>query len=265
MVCCGWYSTLAAQENTPKLSTELSVGTEIFRWQEFDTGGTRLLTESGPRLFIAAAISNTDRVRQGFFYEAIARGYTGNVDYDGQDSNGIFTSSQTMYSGFGLELNGGFRAIGKIDVDVLAGIGLNTWRREIKDDENALGSVVSGITEDYDIRYLTVALGLPQKFSSGEGYLKIGLKRPFSTNEDVDDFNVTLSPGKKMSAIVSYKVTFNGNENGKNLLSSIMFYYDGFRFSKSQNKVTVIGGVPIQVRQPKSSMDVVGVALGHAF
>ena len=264
MAACGWYSTPAtAQEHASELNKELNAGIEIFRWQEFDAGGTRLLTESGPRLFIAAAINNTDNVKQGFFYEAIARGYTGNVDYDGQDSNGIFTSSRTTYSGFGLQLNGGFRVIGRIDVDMLAGVGLDTWRREIKDDENALGNVVSGITEDYSIQYITLAMGLPQRFSNAEGYLKIGLKRPFSTNEDVDDFNVSLSPGKKLSAIASYKVIFD--ENGKNLISSIMFYYDSFRFSKSQDKVTVVGGVPIQVRQPESSMDMIGVAIGHTF
>jgi hypothetical protein len=237
----------------------------MFRWQEFDSSGTRLLTETGPRLFFSAAVNNMDRTGRGFIYEAIARGYTGNVDYDGQDSNGIFTSSKTMYSGFGLEFNGGFRVTEKIDMDLLAGIGINVWSREIDDDQNALGNLVSGITEDYNIQYLTLAIGLAQRYADAGGYLKVGLKRPFSTNEDVDDFNVSLSPGKKLSAIVSYKVTFNGNENGKNLISSITFYYDSFRFSKSAEKVTVVNSVPIQVRQPKSSLDVIGVAIGYSF
>jgi len=263
MACCTLCTTVAAQDDTSVINTELNAGVELYRWQEFDDSGTRLLTESGPRLFFLAAINNTDRPRNGFIYEATLKGYTGNVDYDGQDNNNIFISSKSMYSGFAIDLNGGVRIADKFDMDVLAGIGINVWRREIKDDQNAQGSLVSGITEDYDIQYLTLAIGLPQRYANADGYLKVGLKRPYSTREDVDNFNVTLSPGKKVSGIISYKLIFDANSN--NLISSIMFYYDGFRFSKSQDEVTLINNVPNQVRQPKSSQDVIGVAIGHLF
>ena len=264
VACCSLFSTtVAALENTAVFNTELNAGIEMFRWQEFEDNGSRLLTEFGPRLFFLAAINNTDRPRNGFIYEAILKGYTGNVDYDGQDSDGIFTSSKTIYSGFALELNGGLRITDNVDFDMLAGLGINVWRRDIKDEQNAQGGLVSGIVEDYNIQYLTLAVGLPQRLANADGYLKVGLKSPFSTTEDVERFNVRLSPGKKLSGIISYKLTFNANQN--NLISSIMFYYDGFRFSKSPDKVSVNNNVPVQVHQPKSNLDVFGIAIGHSF
>lgn len=263
LACTGWWITATAQENDSVWDTELSAGIEMFRWQEFDNSGTRLLTESGPRLFFSANINNNYRTQGGFIYEASVRAYTGNVDYDGQDSSGIFTSSETTYSGFGLEFNGGLRVIDAINFDVLAGVGINAWQREIKDNRNALGSPVSGIVEDYDIQYLTLAVGLPHKFKNINSYLKAGLKRPFLTNEDVANFNVTLSPGEKISGFISYQLTLD--ESKQNLISSIMFYYDSFRFGESPAKLTVVNSQPVQVLQPKSNLDVIGVAIGHVF
>jgi hypothetical protein len=265
LASCDLSTTVAAQENAPVFNTELNAGIEMFRWQEFDDNGSRLLTEFGPRLFFLAEINNADKSRNGFVYEATLKGYTGNVDYDGQDSNKIFISSKTMYSGFGLEFNGGYRIMDEIDMDILAGLGLNLWRREIMDEQNAQGSLVSGIIEDYNVQYLTLAIGLPQRFANVDGYLKVGLKRPFSIDEDVDGFGVRLSPAKKTSGLISYKLTFAAIENGKSLISSILFYYDSFRFGRSDDKVSVINGIPVQVHQPKSNQDVVGVAIGHIF
>lgn len=263
--CCSLNTAAAAQENLSLSDTEINAGVELFRWQEFDTDGYRLLTESGPRLFISGVLSNKDRAESGFIYGAGIKGYSGQVDYDGQDSNGVFTNSETIYSGFALDIEGGYRAVNRMDMDILAGIGMNAWEREIKDNINAEGSTVSGITEVYSIQYSMLALGVPHRFANANGYLKLGFKRPFATNEDVDDFNVTLSPGKKFSGFVSYKMTFDSDEKGRGLISSIMFYYDSFRFSKSSDEVALINNVPLQVRQPESNLEVVGIAIGHSF
>ena len=263
--CCVFNSVAAAQENHPAPDTTVNAGVELFRWQEFDTDGTRLLTEFGPRLFISGVLSNKDRTESGFIYDASIKGYSGNVDYDGQDSNGVATTSETMYSGFGLDIEGGFRAVNDMDMDILAGIGMNVWEREIKDNINANGNPVSGITEEYSIQYLMLALGVPHRFAHANGYLKLGFKRPFATDEDVDDFNVSLSPGKEFSGVASYKIIFDSDENGRGLISSVLFYYDSLRFSKSSDEVAVINNVPLQVRQPKSNLEVVGIAIGHSF
>jgi len=264
-IYCGWCTTIFAQENSFEFNPELNVGIEMFRWQEFDSSGIRLLTENGPRLFFSVAISNTDKSGSGFIYEAAVKGYSGEVDYDGQDSNGVFTSSDTIYAGYVFELNGGYRVQQKIDVDILAGIGFNAWEREIKNNRNAQGNMVSGITEEYTIQYSTLAIGLPQRFANAGGYLKIGVKKPYSTSEDVDNFNVTLSPGRKYSGFISYKLVFDADENSKNLISSVTFYYDSLRFSRSSEKVTVVNSVPLLVRQPKSNLEVIGFAIGRSF
>ena len=264
--CCCMCLTAIAEENTPDMNTELNAGVEFFRWQEFDSTGTRLLTESGPRLFVSGtANSGIDNPDSRFFAEAVVSGYAGNVDYDGQDTNNIFTSSISEYSGYILEVYGGYRLNGMIDMDIIAGTGINSWTREIRDENNAEGDLVTGIKEDYMVQYYTLALGLPQRYATANGYLKIGLKRPFNTSEDVDQFNVKLSPGKELSGFINYKLTFNANARRRKLISSIMFYYDSFRLSRSKAKVSVINGNTVQVRQPESNLDVMGIAIGHVF
>ena len=95
--------------------------------------------------------------------------------------------------------------------------------------------------------------------------MKIGLRKPFTTRERVERFNVTLAPEGKTSGIISYKFDFNAYKNPGSPLSSVMFYYEGFRFDDSPSKVSVLNGAPVQVKQPRSNMDIVGVTLGHTF
>lgn len=266
VICCSWYATAGAQTVSPVINTELGGGFESFLWEEYDDGENRLLTESGPRAFLSGIINNAfDNTGNDFILEAAVKAYAGKVDYDGQDNNGISVGSKTRYTGYSLELTGGYRIRKSLAMDVLAGAGVNTWRREISDSQNAVGSPVNGILEEYTIQYYTLAAGFPLQFPSHEGYLKIGLRRPFATRERVDRFDVTLAPQEKNSGVVSYKFLFDNHKSGSSPLSSITFYYEGFRFDRSPAKVSVLNGTPVLVRQPRSYMDIVGLTIGHTF
>lgn len=251
-------------ENTkPAKGTGISLfaGIENFRWQEFDDKGQRLLTEQGGRLVMGAALSNAERRSSGLRYGIDVRGYFGQVDYDGQDSQRVYTSTDSNYRGARAELGGGYRWQSVHDsvpvVDLLLALGADAWRRDIDDSINANGFPISGLREDYVIYYGKVGVGAQWPRAAYSSYFQLGLKRPLSTTEKVDVFDVTLSPGKQWSAYAAYTLKVGG----KGSRPYISIYYDSYRFSKSSPK-PVGSGI---VWQPESNMDVMGVILGYEF
>lgn len=251
----------AGQKNMAnELDTTLWVGVENFRWQEFDNQGLRLLTEQGPRLSVGLALGNRLNKQHGWLYELQAQGYTGEVDYDGQDSNGIYTNSDSSYQGWRVELVTGYRKSSRDETltgDLLLGVGATAWQRDIANSINANGQPVGGLVEDYLVYYGRAGIGVGWPHHLGENYLQIGAKRPFSIDEDVDVFGVTLSPGKKWSAYASYEFRFSHGTN----TALVRFYYDSFRFGKSDRKI--VG--TIAVWQPESNLDTLGISLGYTF
>ncbi len=250
----------AAEEKRSHLDVAFWIGAENFRWQEFDGNGRRLLTEQGPRLTTGFAAGNRYNQRQGWIYEYRAIFFTGQVDYDGQDSNGVFTASETNYKGGEAELILGLRNSaynGQLMVDLLTSIGATGWRRDIANSINANGFQVIGLIEDYDIYYGRIGLAIGWPTSGGISQLHVGAKKPLSIDEEVDLFNVNLSPGKKWSTFARYEFRLPHGRNS----TLLRLYYDSFRFSKSDTKT--IGSTP--VLQPKSNLDILGVSLGYLF
>ncbi len=250
----------AAEEKRSHLDIAFWIGAENFRWQEFDDKGQRLLTEQGPRLAMGITAGNRYNQQVGWLYEYTALFFTGKVDYDGQDSNEVFTASNTNYKGGEAELVLGLRNTaysGRMMVDLLASIGAAGWRRDIEDSINARGMRVIGLIEDYNIMYGRMGLAIGWKNSSGINRLHIGAKRPFSIDEEVNVFDVTLSPGEEWSAFARYEFQIPRGRNS----ALVRFYYDSFRFSKSDAKT--IGST--LVWQPESNLDVLGVSLGYLF
>src|SRR3972149_5999209 len=90
-------------------------------------------------------------------------------------------------------------------------------------------------------------------------YFQIGARKPLETREGVAIFDgpVSLSPGRDWSMYARYRLTpaslFPQHGN------AISVYYESFRFSKSPVVSTSIDGTPVQVLQPESNMDVLGV------
>ncbi len=260
----GWaQSAMSADEqlvHQRKFDTAVNIGIENFKWQEYDGGGQRLLTEQGPRLILGASLFNRDKSASGLLYDVSVRGYIGKVDYDGQDSLGVYTSTDTSYRGLNGELTGGYRwetpEYGAItSLDFLLSLGADVWRRDINDSTNALGFPISGFVEDYTVYYGKIGVGASWPHQVSNSYFQIGAKKPISVDEDVDVFNVTLSPSKRWSAFASY--TLKLKREGR--APFVKFYYDSYRFGRSPSKVVGTG----VVWQPESDLDVYGVVFGY--
>lgn len=240
-------------------------GVENFRWQEFGDGGDRLLTEQGPRLLLYALVDNRYRDKPGVLYSARLGGFAGNVDYDGQDSNAVFVSTNTSYQGWNGELTGGYRSFtgdGGYAVDLIGSVGADLWRRNLDNSINANGQPVSGYREEYRVGYARLGVGLARWHGGGMSYMQLGFKYPFSIDEDVEvsGQDVTLSPGEEWSGFASYKITFD-NSNGAPGSNYVMFYYDSYRLDSSPSKSVSSGSI----RQPTSNMDRFGVMIGYAY
>ncbi len=242
----------------PELAVE--VGVENFRWQEFDDQGHRLLTEQGPRLVAGAGLGNTVGRTAGWLYEFQVQGYLGQVDYDGQDSSGIFTSSDTDYRGGRAEITTGLRRPGRkspLAADLLLAVGAEYWKRDINDSRNANGAAVGGFTEEYTVYYGRLGAAISWPHRHGESNFQAGGKRPFAIDEDVDVFNVTLSPGEEWSAFAAYEYRLASSKG----VSLVRLYYDSFRFAKSDPKSVGLS----TVWQPESDMDIWGISFTHVF
>lgn len=244
--------------NTRPFDIAIYIGAENFRWQEFDDNGQRLLTEQGPRAVLGGILSNTHRRAEGLLYEIDVQGYLGKVDYDGQDSLGVYTSTDSSYQGARGEVTGGYRwqstqsAIAA--VDLLVKLGADAWRRDIADGANANGFPISGLKEDYVVYYGKVGIGALWPHVSSSSYFQLGARKPLSIDEDVSVFDVSLSPGKKWSVYASYTL----KAGGEGRKPFVTFYYDSYRFSKSP-PASIGSGI---VWQPESDMDVAGVIFG---
>jgi len=238
------------------------IGVEYFRWQEFDSRGRRLLTEQGPRYVMEAFVGNGFRRGWLPLYGIKLRGYVGDVDYDGQDSNRIFTSSDTTYRGWNVETQTGVRVpiAGTFSLDMLLAAGIDDWRRDIDNSINANGDPVGGFAENYTVKYGRIGLGALWRAGRVHHYLQVGAKRPWSIDEDPGALNISLSPGKKWSAYLSYEMRFRRLWVGRPF---IRLYYDSFRFSKSPSEQPQ--GTTLFVHQPESDLDMLGVSFGYAL
>lgn len=248
----------------------LELGAEIFRWQEFDDGSTRLLTEQGPRLFMSAAVQNLARWDPGIVYSGTLRAFGGEVEYDGQDSNQRYVGTSSRYSGWQAEAQAGYRLVGGdavYAVDLLAGIGTERWSRDIQSANNAEGNRVAGFAEDYAVDYGRAAIGFSHRIQELNGYFDVGVRVPLSIKEDVDldGEPIHLKPGKRGSLFLSYKLSLTPTSRGEPFGSYLKLFYNGYRFGKSDVETIQTSDGALLVWQPKSSMDIVGLALGFSY
>jgi len=254
-----FYNLLViADEPVSKGVTEIEVGLELFRWQEFDRAGTRLLTEQGPRVRLGFSHNNEGRLTRGLLYRVDTALYGGVVDYDGQTQNlGHYAAASVDYTGGTAELTGGYRLMnfkwGR-SLDLLAGLGLASWSRDIGNGTSSQGGRVIGYEEVFDIAFTRFSLGMEKRTHIWRSLWRAGAKYPVYTNETVSAFSLELKPGKKPSAFFSYRFQLI-DDDAEGMY--VNFVYDSYRFSKSD----VVSGF----EQPKSYMDVVSFSIGRAF
>ncbi len=239
----------------------LSLGLEQFRWQEYDDSGQRLLTEQGPRGLVRLDI--TARERPAWHIRARLKAYGGVIDYDGQDGNGTFVSSDTDYRGgsgeLELGLHGRSAASGRLGLDLA--VGVEAWRRDISNSRNAVGAPVDGFREDY--RLVSGRVGIAYAVARGayRARLQAGLYRPFRVDEDIVLYgrSLQLHPRPRWSAYLAWRL-----EAGRRTLE---IRYEGRRFAAS-DAIAVINPTTSDsesVWQPRSQADLIELSLGYRF
>lgn len=234
---------------------DISGGVERFVWQEYGDGGSKLLKESGQRLFVAVEAENevSDRWTYGFR----SRVYSGTVDYDGQSWASASHATESDYDGVAIlaDFTGRFigAAGGYSDLGLRFGLGGEAWRRHILSNQG-----VSGHTEEYVVVFGKLGLAyIPEQGWLGE----VGAKYPFAVDVDVDiDDDVSLSPRGAFSFYA--RIGYNFNQRW-----SIKGYYDSYRFKASDPEPLSSGGVVVNpaVIQPESAMDTLGISVGFYF
>jgi hypothetical protein len=233
----------------------MSAGLEYLQWEE-DT--TPAVTEDG--LLLALGIGYTQQRDQGFLLGYRGRLWTGVVDYEGSTlfANRPVTST-TDYLGLTNELQGRWRRPledKKYRRDILAGLGIDAWRRELSSVQR----------EDFLVAYIRA--GLEFDSASRKSWLGgAGLKYPFWISEDAHltdigfDSNPELKPGGKISAYAHLGYRFSSKW-------TMVGYADGYRFSKS-DPVTVNeisqGLGTVTLSQPASDMLFIGIKLEYAL
>lgn len=259
---------VSADEAISKPSFAVNAGLESFRWEEF-SGGQRLLTETGPRLVVGLTLDHLLQGNQTNPYSAEARAYLGVIDYDGQTQSGVSAKTDVNYFGVSTEVMGGLRLAGSPRMDLLGGLGVDTWTRDIQNGVTANGATALGYREDYFILYGKLGPGFLFQSEARQDYLQFGLKYPFYTYErayltDIGfDSDVELAPGKQLSGYAKWQMKW-GRQADKPRFG-LSFYYDSFRFSASASKTVSAAGALFNVHQPESRMDVLGARLEYYF
>lgn len=244
----------------------LELGVENFRWQEFNDQGGRLLSEHGMRYGAGGTLDNLGRDDAGVLAVFSGRGYSGRVEYDGQDTRGRFMATRSVYSGYALEAGGGYRFIPNAHspaFDVIAGIGFDRWERDIRGGVNSVGAPVSGFVETYTVVHARLGIGLFHLEGALPGYLSAGLRRPLYIDEDivVNGQALELAPENNASAFVSYRVSLAPARDGRPFGRYLRASYDSYRLGRSP----AITAGNLSVWQPDSHMDVFSLSLGVTF
>jgi hypothetical protein len=266
----------------PLATVGLSGGIEAFRLKEFDGSGSRLLLETGNRYVTTAFLDDGGKydLAVSIHYHLEASAYWGRVDYDGKSQSvdpsqsNIPLISKTDYQGGRAEALLGYRIKplgGPRNLDLIGGLGVDGWNRRIHNATASNGTLVSGIEETYRVYYGKIALGLNNLYSSSwRNQLQFGVKLPFNISEDIGlsnvgyDSNLTLSPGNTYSGFIKLQLEPQSKDNKPgNLVINV--YYDGFRFNPSKAKTVTHNGSPVQVWQPETHIDILGLQIGYRF
>ncbi len=235
-------------------------GLENFQWKEYPAGGG-IPKESGVR---SALFANwTQEGDQGTLVAWRAKLYGGTVNYDTYlISTGAPVSTKTDYSGAVNEGQVFYRDnLGAYKLDYLGGLGLDIWRRRVR---NAGGDQI----EDYSIWFLRAGLRLAKSRSEAGFHGELGIKYPISTRENahLDSEGFTSNPALSPKSTISGYAEFGYRINAR---FDVLGYYDSWRFGQSAdvraNKPTDPPGSYWLIYQPKSNMDALGIKLLVSF
>ncbi len=258
-------STAYAVPAEPGSRLGFHLGGDQFEWQEWDPADSsrKILKESGPRFRGAITWDNFMRPSEGGVYALDIQGYYGRVDYDGETQTGAPLKTDVDYAGglaegrLGYRFEIGWTAYG---LDILGGLGYESWTRDIKDGRLEDGTRVQGYEEQYGVTYARLGLALADlSETKWFGRLEAGVRYPLSVDETVGEpINATLHPRRDTSLYVTYEITrtpYGAPSVG------VTLFYDSLSLKESPVGSSDIG----PVLQPKSEMKVSGIRLGVYF
>jgi hypothetical protein len=237
---------------------------DSYTWKEFHDDGSLLLKESGP--LVGVGITFQHEFSDHITLTPTAEIFGGTVDYDGQTQAGIAATTDVNY--FGLKLVGDVGKKIKISKQVFIepffGLGLRTWIRDINDGTTAGGMTTYGYREGWvawDAR-LGMRGGIDITQGSrlfAEALLKLPLynRNTAYLSEKNLGSDITMHPGKETSLYAEMGMQISRFRGS--------LFYEGLRFSKSDDVITTDGVYIYTSWQPKSEADIYGLKLGMAF
>lgn len=240
---------------------------QYFHWQE-ESGGRKLLTESGPIYGIGTAVGlnllQTD-TSGSLLLKTKGELFGGVVDYDGQTQppSSLPVKTDVTYFGGKGEVNLGWSfPTGRYSLQPFAGLGYRIWLRDLHDsttrDGNGQSLRVQGYTETWESAYTKLGLTLTHTFDNGVGmFWEGGASFPFYNTNSVDvtgDGTVTVRPEGRWSAF--------GEIGVRTARIRTAVYYQGYRTDQSP---AVRISQSVSILQPRSTEDVVGVSVGYCF
>ncbi len=241
-------------------TTMVGLGVESFVWQEFDSDGSKLLEESGPRYVLTFQYQSA--LEDHWSYHFNADFYMGNVDYDGQTQSGTPITTTSEYSGLRGDLLATYH-FGEDPVPlfgIMGGIGLDSWSRKLRDTTTSGGTPVSGYKEVYFMIYGKLGLQLQFGSEAWQQKLKGGLRRPLYVTESVDELDVTLEPKPTTTFFAAWEHVWKLDGVDERTLG-LNIYYEHTRFDESDPELSNIG----YVLQPESDMEIIGAKLLYSF
>ena len=254
--------SILAVTSSAQAAWDAGGGLENYQWQEYVTGNTGNPKESGIRS--AVFVNWTQEGEQGPLFAWRAKLYGGTVNYDtfvqcACASNGTPVSTQTDYSGAVSEGQFFYRNnLGTYMLDQIGGLGLDTWRRRIR---NGGGDQI----EDYSILFLRLGVRFTKPRDEAGLHGELGIKYPVSTRENahLDNAGYTTNPMLNPKGAVSAYAEFGYRINAR---FDVLGYYDSWRFGRSADvTVSDTAGTLWNVWQPKSNMDAFGAKLLVSF
>jgi hypothetical protein len=232
---------------------DFGTGLESYQWQEFGTGSSGNPKESGIR---TSALVNWTQSGDGARFAWRAKLYAGTVNYDTfVQSTGAAVSTKTDYGGVVNEGQFLYRYhVGSYGLDQVGGLGLDYWRRSIR---NGGGNQI----EDYSILFARAGLRLIKSKLEAGFHGELGIKYPISAHENahLNSAGYTTNPSLAPKGKVSGYAEFGYRIDTK---IDLLMYYDSWRFGRSAQVITKdTAGATWGIYQPQSNMDAVGIKL----
>jgi hypothetical protein len=225
---------------------------EAFKWAE---DGSPSVTEKGPRYGLSWGYRQERDAGWQFAYRGEFR--RGTVNYSGAFLfSGQPTNARTRYTGLLNELQGIYRFPHSNGFELLGGLGVDYWERNILPNQR----------EDYALVFTRFGFNIdPRTRRTLFGGAGVKLPVYVSENAHLDelgfDQNERLNPKGQVSAYANIGYRFTREW-------SLMGYYDSYRFGESSGVRATSSSFPgtqFVLFQPASRVDSVGLKLQYEF